>query len=96
MIDQVCSGLRKALMAVVGLADMSIQKLSKGVDTLSRHGETAWKKCCSKQDCKPSACTQCDADELLSTLSPAQIDALRAALRQDAPQEDAAQPSQMP
>lgn len=93
MIEQVCGGFRKALMAMVGLADISIRKIGQGVDALSRHGEKAWQKCCAKRDCKPCDCTQCDADEFLSTLSPAQIDALRTALGQDAPQEDTEQPT---
>ena len=86
MMDQVCNEIKRVLLAGVGLADKGIQKVGQGVNSLSQHGEEVWQKLTAKQKC--ASCPQDEIDELLSSLSPEQLDALRSALN--------AQPSESP
>jgi len=85
MMDQVCNEIKRVLLAGVGLADKGIQ-VGQGVNSLSQHGEEVWQKLTAKQKC--ASCPQDEIDELLSSLSPEQLDALRSALN--------AQPSEAP
>jgi len=72
------------LLAGVGLADKGIQKVGQGVNSLSQHGEEVWQKLTAKQKC--ASCPQDEIDELLSSLSPEQLDALRSALNVQPPE----------
>ena len=84
MMDQVCNEIKRVLLAGVGLADKGIQKVGQGVNSLSQHGEEVWQKLTAKQKC--ASCPQDEIDELLSSLSPEQLDALRRALNAQPPE----------
>ena len=84
MMDQICGEIKKVLLAGLGLADKGIQKIGQGVSTLSQHGEDVWQKLTANKKC--ASCPQSDTDELLSSLSPEQLDALRSALSPQPPE----------
>ena len=92
MMDQICGEIKKVLLAGLGLADKGIEKIGRGVSSLSQHGEAVWQKLTANKKC--ASCPQADIDELLSGLSPEQLDALRSALSTQPPEAPSQQPDQ--